>query len=69
MLNVVSHRVKESVWTGFDTYGSSLQPAVFGDINSLSVRGVDLHFVRKRERYSAEEGLSHGKTHKGVGSC
>lgn len=50
MLNVVCRHVKESVWTGFDTYGTSLQPAVFGDINSLSVREVDLHFVTERER-------------------
>lgn len=71
MLNAVCCHVKESVWTGFDTYGTSLQPAVFGDINSLSVREVDLHFVteRERERYSADVGLSHGKTHKGVGDC
>lgn len=52
LLNAVSHHVKESVWTGFDTYGTSLQPAVFGDINSLSVREVDLHFVTKREVFS-----------------
>lgn len=38
--------------TGFDTYGTSLQPAVFGDINSLSVREVDLHFVTEREVFS-----------------
>lgn len=50
MLNQVCHHVKESVWTAFDTYGTSLQPAVFGDINSLSVREVDLHFVTERDR-------------------
>lgn len=44
--------------------GAAYSQQCLGDINSLSVRGVDLHFVRKRERYSAEEGLSHGK---GVG--
>lgn len=53
------------MWTGFDTYGTSLQPAVFRDINSLSVREADLHFVTERERYSAEERLSHGKTREG----
>lgn len=51
-LNVVCRHVKESVWTGFDTYGTSLQPTVFGDINSLSVREVDLHFVTEREVFS-----------------
>lgn len=48
---------------------------MFGDINNLSVRDVDLYFVRereeregeKRERNPAEEGLSHGKMCKGVG--
>ena len=75
MLNAVRRHVREAVWTGSDTCGSDLQPAVFGDINSLSVREVDLHFVterereregergRERERFSTEEGLSHGKTH------
>ncbi len=52
MLNAVCRHVKESVWTGFDTYGTGLQPAVFGDINSLSVREVDLHFVTEREVFS-----------------
>lgn len=52
MLNEVCRHVKESVWTGFDTYGTSLQPAVFEDINSLSVREVDLHFVTEREVFS-----------------
>ena len=47
MLNAVCHHVKESVWTVFDTYGTNLQPVVFGDINSLGVREVDLHFVRE----------------------
>lgn len=59
------------MWTGFDTYGTSAQPPVFGDINCLSVRDVDLYFVRERgrerERNPAEEGLSHGKMCKGVG--
>lgn len=59
MLNQVCRHVKESVWTAFDTYGTGLQPAVFGDINRASVREVDLHFVTERkrewerERYSA----------------
>lgn len=49
---------------------------MFGDINSPSVRDVNLYFVRgrereeegeKRERNPEEEGLSHGKMCKGVG--
>lgn len=55
------------MWIGFDTYGTSLQPAVFRDINSLSVREADLHFVPERERYSTEKRLSHGKTREGWG--
>lgn len=59
------------MWTGFDTYGTSVQPPVFGDINCL--RDVDLYFVRGRgreregERNPAEERLSHGKMCKGLG--
>lgn len=49
-LNAVCRHADKSAWTGFDTYGTDLQPAVFGDINSLSVREVDLHFVTGRER-------------------
>lgn len=52
VLNAVCCHVQESVWTGFDSYRTSLQPAVFGDINSLSVREVDLHFVTEREVFS-----------------
>lgn len=68
------------MWTGFDTYGTSLQPAVFGDTNNSSARDIDLYFVTGRERKEreskregerkrnpAEEGLSHGKMCKGEG--
>lgn len=55
-LNAARCHVKESAWTGFDTYGSSLQPAVFGDINSPSVRGVDLHFVIESEVFGQRKG-------------
>lgn len=69
-LSAVCQHVKEAVWTGFDTYGTDLQPAVFRDINSSSVREADLHFVvTERERFSAEERLSHGKTREGAGGC
>lgn len=56
MLNAVCRHVKESVWTGFDTYGTGLQPAVFGDINSLSVREVDLHFVTEKRGIQQRKG-------------
>lgn len=68
MLNEVCRHVNESVWTGFDTYGTSLQPAVFEDINSLSVREVDLHFVTEREVFSKGRAES-WKDAKGGGGC
>lgn len=43
------------MWTGFDTYGTSLQPAVFGDINKSSVRDVDLYFVTGGERRERDQ--------------
>lgn len=55
MLNAVRRFMKESVWTGFDTYGTSLQPAVFEDINSSSVRDVNLHFVTESEVFSKKD--------------
>lgn len=55
------------MWTGFDTYGTSLQPAVFGDINSLSVREVDLHFVTEREVFSRGRAESWKDAHGGGG--
>lgn len=46
------HHAKKPLWTGNDTYGTSLQPSVSGDKNSLSVRDVDLHFVKEGEVFS-----------------
>lgn len=52
IVNTVTNHEKESVRAGFDTWVSSLQPTVFGDINRLCVREADLHFVTEREVFS-----------------
>lgn len=69
MLNAVCRHVKESVWTGFDTYGTGLQPAVFGDINSLSVREVDLHFVTEKRGIQQRKGWVMERRIRECGGC